>query len=597
MIVTAKKLFDLLTPAERGRVALLIILILVMALLDAIGVASIMPFIAVLSNPELVETNSILAALNQFSRAAGVEDFLFMMGLLVFFLLVISLIFKALTAYAMVRFTLMRESSIGQRLIAAYLHQPYVWFLNRHSAELGKTILSEITTVVHGGLVPMMTLVAQSIVSTVLLLLLFFVEPAIAVSVCAALGIAYCIVYRLMKKYLSMIGKERLEANKARFSAVSEVFNAVKEVKIGGLEDSYIKHFAKSATTYAKDNAAAHMVAQLPRFALEAIAFGGMLLLVLYLMASGKNFASVLPVIAVYALAGYRLLPALQQVYASISQLRFVGPALDSLHEDLMYLSISSPRDKIEDKIALERFISLSNIDFAYPDSQKSALRSINLDIAARSTVGLVGPTGSGKTTLVDLILGLLEPQGGTLCIDDQILGEFNRRGWQKTVGYVPQHIYLSDDSVAANIAFGIKASDIDKDSLHRAAKIANLHDFVMNELPSGYDTKVGERGIRLSGGQRQRIGIARALYHRPQVLILDEATSALDNLTEQAVMEAITALHSEITIILIAHRLTTVRLCDQIILLEKGEIIAKGSFDKLMEDSETFKAMATASA
>lgn len=594
-MATVKKLFDLLTPAERRQAVLLVALILVMALLDAVGVASIMPFMAVLSNPQLVETNSILARLHQFTGAVEVQDFLFILGLLVFALLVVSLAFKALTTYALVRFTLMRECSIGQRLVAAYLHQPYVWFLNRHSAELGKTILSEVTNVVHGGLVPMMTLIAQSFVTVAILLLLFIVDPVLALSVCAALGASYWIVYRLIKKYLSKIGQERLEANRGRFSAVSEVFGAVKEVKIGGLEDVYINRFAKPATIYAKDNAAAHMVTQLPRFALEAVAFGGMLLLVLYLMISSGGFASVLPVIAVYALAGYRLMPALQQVYASISQLRFVGPALDALHKDLIDLSKPSLRHNIEEKLALNRFISLRNVEFAYPNSSQPALWNISLEIPARSTLGLVGATGSGKTTLVDLILGLLEPQRGSLSVDDHvIIGDEKRRAWQRMVGYVPQQIYLTDDSVAANIAFGVKPADIDWDALHRAARIANLHEFVMNDLESQYLTLVGERGVRLSGGQRQRIGIARALYHKPQVLILDEATSALDNLTEQAVMEAINNLHNDITIILIAHRLSTVRLCDQIILLEKGEIKARGNFAQLMEDSQTFRAMAT---
>ncbi len=595
MISIIKKLLDLLDPAERKKAVLLVFLILIMALLDAAGVASIMPFMAVLANPQLMETNATLLIIYYFSGAKNAHEFLFLLGLVVFVLLVISTAFKAMTTYALARFTLMRECSIGQRLLNVYLRQPYSWFLNQHSAELGKTILSEVTNVVHGGLVPMMTLIAQTLVTVALLLLLFFVDPVLALSVCVALLATYWIIYKFMKKYLSRIGRDRLEANRIRFGVVSEVFGAVKEMKIGGLEQSYLSRFAKPAMMYAKDNAAAHMVAQLPRFALEAIAFGGMLLLVLYLMANSANFANAIPVIAVYALAGYRLMPALQQVYASISQLRFVGPALDDLHKDLVDLPNSLIEFQFEDKLDLAQLISLKNIDFAYPNSQNLALHNINLDIPVRSTVGLVGATGSGKTTLVDLILGLLEPQRGSFIVDNYIhIGAENRRAWQKNVGYVPQQIFLTDDSIAANIAFGVNGADIDWDSLYRAAQIANLHDFVTNELEEKYQTLVGERGVRLSGGQRQRIGIARALYHNPQLLILDEATSALDNLTEQVVMEAINNLHNDITIILIAHRLSTVRLCDQIILMHKGEINAQGSFEQLMENSEIFKAMAT---
>jgi ATP-binding cassette, subfamily B, bacterial PglK len=300
-----------------------------------------------------------------------------------------------------------------------------------------------------------------------------------------------------------------------------------------------------------------------------------------------------LPIIAVYALAGYKLMPALQQIYASISQLRFVAPALDLLHKDLIAvpnLLLSNNKQELN----LNQSISLKDVEFCYPSGHQLALRNINIDIPARATIGLVGATGSGKTTLVDLILGLLDPQHGSIILDGNvIISDDNRRSWQKMLGYVPQQIYLTDDSVAANIAFGIKFADIDWDALYRAAKMANLHEFVTNDFREQYLTLIGERGVRLSGGQRQRIGIARALYHKPQVLILDEATSALDNLTEQVVMDAINNLHNDITIILIAHRLSTVRQCDLIILMENGEIKATGSFEEVVEASQTFNAMA----
>lgn len=590
---TIRKLLDLLTPQERGRAALLVGMMLVMALLDVVGVASIMPFIAVLSNPGLVQTNSLLSRLHHVTDAPGEQGFLFMLGVLVFVLLVVSLGFKALVTYAQARFTLMREYSIGQRLIVGYLHQPYTWFLNRHSAELGKTVLSEVSNVVHGSMVPIMTLIAQTIVACAMLALLFLVDLTLALTVCAAMGVSYGLIYFLMSTFLSKIGQERFSANQQRFLAVSEVFNAVKEVKVGGLEQAYIRRFAGPAAIYAKSGAAAHMVAQLPRYALEAIAFGGMLLLILYLMARNGALATALPVVAVYAFAGYRLMPAVQQIYASFSQLRFAGPALDALHADL----VSLPQDKVPGSMVpemrLKNAIRLQNVEFSYPQSGRPALKHIDLEIKAYSTVGLVGETGSGKTTLVDLVLGLLEPQKGALLVDGQAIDAQNRRAWQKIIGYVPQQIYLADDTVAANIAFGVDPADIDYASVHRAAKIANVHDFVTHELSKQYDTIVGERGVRLSGGQRQRIGIARALYHNPQILLLDEATSALDNLTEQAVMEAVNSLQHDITIILIAHRLSTVRLCDTIVLLDKGQVKAQGTYDQLIAQDSTFKAMA----
>jgi ABC-type multidrug transport system fused ATPase/permease subunit len=363
-------------------------------------------------------------------------------------------------------------------------------------------------------------------------------------------------------------------------------------VKVGGLEQAYSQRFAKPAEIYAKGEATARVIGQMPRYALEAIAFGGMLLIMLYLMTKGGSLAAALPIIALYAFAGYRLMPALQQIYQAFTQLRFAGPALDSVHADLISLQPANPNPS-RDAMPLKLAITLNGVHYRYPNAQRSALTNLSLTIPAKSTVGLVGVTGSGKTTTVDLILGLLEAQEGTLTVDGKAITEQNKCAWQRAIGYVPQQIYLADDTVAANIAFGLDAKDIDQEALERVARIANLHEFVVNELPQRYQTTVGERGVRLSGGQRQRIGVARALYHNPQVLILDEATSALDNITEQAVMDAVHNLGHEITIILIAHRLSTVKACDTIFLLEKGELKAQGTFDALRDGNERFRAMA----
>jgi ATP-binding cassette, subfamily B, bacterial PglK len=590
------KLLALLTPHERKRAGLLMGMILVMAFLDMLGVASILPFMAVLANPELVRTNVVLNSAFQVAGALGVhtrEQFVFSLGVLVFVLLVTSLAFKALTTYAQTRFALMREYSIGKRLVEGYLHQPYSWFLNRHSADLGKTILSEVNAVINNGMIPLMVLMSQSTVALALLILLVIVDPLLALSVGVVLGLAYACIFAVMSGWLKHLGQARIKANKERFTAVSEAFSAAKEVKVGGLEQTYIERFAKPAEIYAKGQATAVVIAQLPRFALEAIAFGGILLVMLYLMAQSVSFASALPIIALYAFAGYRLIPALQQIYRSFTQLRFASPALDALHTDLSSPEVVNTQATNITPLPLTQAITLSQLGYTYPNALQPALKGIDLSIPAHSTVGFVGATGSGKTTTVDVILGLLEPQEGSLSIDGQPITTANRRQWQRAIGYVPQHVYLADDSVAANIAFGVNVKDIDQQAVERAAKIANLHKFVVNDLPLGYATTVGERGVRLSGGQRQRIGIARALYHNPQVLILDEATSALDNLTEQAVMDAVNNLGHDITIILVAHRLPTVRQCDQIFLLERGELKASGTYDQLTASNQQFKAMA----
>ena len=590
-----RKLLSLLTASERKKAYLLLGVLLFIACLDALGVASILPFMGVLANPSLVHTNESLNRVFVTSQNFGidtVDQFLVGLGALVFLLLIISLVSKAFGTYALTRFALMREYSISKRLVEGYLHQPYSWFLNRHSADLGKTILSEVNTIVSSGMMPLMRLVAQTMVVSALLGLLLLVDPLLALTVGTVLGISYAIVFSSVSALLKRLGQARIEANQERFTIVSEAFGAAKEVKVGGLEHAYVQRFGKPAATYAEGQGTMSIIAAMPRFALEAIAFGGMLLVILHLMVERGNFAEVLPILALYAMAGYRLMPALQQIYQSVAQLRFVGPALDALHKDLRSLDTAPIQNAHITPLPLRKAIRLQQVSYSYPNAPHPVLNNIDLAIPAYSTVGFVGITGSGKTTTVDIILALLEPQEGCLAIDDRIITDTNRRQWQSTIGYVPQQIYLADDSIAANIAFGVHEAGINQESVERAAKIANLHEFVINDLPNGYSTTVGERGIRLSGGQRQRIGIARALYHNPQVLVMDEATSSLDKLTEQAVMEAVSNLGNQITIIIIAHRLSTVRNCDQIFLLSKGQLEASGTYSELIISNRQFAEM-----
>jgi ABC-type multidrug transport system fused ATPase/permease subunit len=582
---TLKKLLFILSSRERKQAGLLLLMILIMALLDMIGVASILPFMAVLTNPDIIQTNIILNKMFQASSIFGVENnqqFLLALGVLVFVLLITSLIFKALTTYAQIRFVQMREYSIGKRLVQGYLCQPYSWFLSRHSADLGKVILSEASTVVGNGMNPLMELITKGTVSITLIVLLIIVDPKLALMVGLSLGGAYGLIFYFTRSFLDRIGKERLKSNEIRFTAVSEAFGAAKEVKLSGLEQIYIKRFSDSAKSFAQTASAAAIIRLLPRFILEAIAFGGIMLVILYLMNQTGSFNNALPVISLYVFAGYRLMPALQQAYSSLSQLAFVGPSLDALSNEIKSLKQFN-LNQDQGVISFNKAITLKNISYNYPNSSRTALKDINLSIPAKSTVGLVGSTGCGKTTTVDIILGLLEAQKGILEVDGQIISKQNLRAWQRSIGYVPQHIYLSDDTIAANIAFGVEPKDINQEAVEKASKISNLHEFIINELPKNYQTTVGERGVRLSGGQRQRIGIARALYRNPQVIVLDEATSALDNETEKAVMDAVNNIGKDITIILIAHRLNTVKDCDIIFKLEKGQVIGQGTFDKLI--------------
>ncbi len=589
---TLKKLLYLLSARELKRAILLLVMIIIMALLDMMGIASVMPFMAVISNPDIVETNNILNKIFIFSNKFGIENkeqFIFILGIFVFLFLVISLSFKALTTYAQVRFVEMRQYSISKRILENFLRQPYSWFLSRNSADLGKSILSEVATIVGKGLTPLFDLISRGLVAIAIIVLLILVDPKIALIVGITTAGFYGFIFYFTNNYLYRIGKERFKNNKLRFIAISEAFGAAKEIKVGGLEKIFIERFSNASEIFARKQVYVGILSQIPRYFLEAIAFGGVILLILYLMMDRGSINSALPVLSLYVFAGYRLMPSLQQIYVSFNKMTYVSPSLNSLYYDLKNLEKTDEK-KDDNKIKINKKITLNDICYNYPNSSKTTLRNVSINIPARTTVGLMGTTGSGKTTTIDIILGLLEAQEGTLEVDGQVITKNNSRAWQRSIGYVPQHIYLADDSVAANIAFGTTSKEINYDAVEKAAKIANLHDFVINELPKKYETKVGERGIRLSGGQRQRIGIARALYHNPSVIILDEATSSLDNDTEKLVMNAIEKLGQNKTIILIAHRLSTLKNCDKIFLMEKGEIKKDMTYDELSKIGFNFQ-------
>ncbi|WYD80623.1 MAG: ABC transporter ATP-binding protein [Candidatus Electrothrix gigas] len=612
MLDIIRKLRDLLTPREKRNAILLFCLILATGIMESVGVVSIMPFLSVLSNPEVIQKNVYLSSVYNAVGFSSSQSFLLFTGALVFVVVVSGLTLKALTQYALARFTQMRNYTISTRLLQDYLGRPYSWFLNRHSADLGRVVLGEVQQVLSGVLIPLAQFVANVVIATCLIITLLLVNPLVAVCAAVLLGGSYALVYTVLRKHLSRIGAERVQSNKERFQIAQEALGGIKEVKAAGLEAGYMNSFGKPARRFAECQAANIIVGQIPRFVLEALAFGGLLAIVLVMLATrGGDLGQVLPILGVFAFAGQRLLPALQSIYQNATNMRFGKPALDALHADLSEEKnepLKSANDVVP--LSLQQNIAFTNIGFTYPGASQPAIHDLTLKIPANTTVGFVGSTGAGKTTLVDIIMALLPPDHGQLLVDGQPIFEEQKnpastldkvqrntyntlKQWQRALGYVPQQIFLADDSVSANIAFGVPAKEVDQTAVERAAKIAELHEFVTQELPQSYETTVGERGVRLSGGQRQRIGIARAMYHDPDVLILDEATSALDNITERAIMDAVHNLSQKKTIILIAHRLSTVKKCDQIYLLEHGRLLAQGKYSELLAESQEFKNMA----
>ncbi|WP_259080721.1 ABC transporter ATP-binding protein [Salinibacter ruber] len=573
--------------------------VLLMASLQVASVASIMPFLSVASDPSIIQENEYL----RWAYATfGFDDdrsFLITLGLGAFIVLVVSNVFIILTRWAMERYSWGRNHSLSRRLLRSYLYRPYEYFLTRNSSELGKNILEEVKEVADQMLKPTLRGVAKAVVALFIVGFLVYFDPVVALMVTVVLGAAYGAIYLVVRSQLDERGEARVEANTKRYQFVGEAFGGIKEVKIQGKEEAFLNLYDDPSERYARNQALYRVIKKAPRYIIEMVAFGGIILIAVYLIAVRESLQQVIPVLGLYAFAGYRLLPALQEAFHGLASARFNIAALNKLHRDLKGLaearsSASGGADgTAAPPLLLEEELALREVSYTYPDADRPAIKNLSLAIPARSMVGFVGKTGSGKTTAVDLALGLLRPQEGEITIDGTPLRANNLRRWQQTLGYVPQHIYLSDDTVARNIAFGVPRDQIDMETVREAARRAHILDYVEQDLPNRWETVVGERGVKLSGGQRQRIGIARALYHDPSVLVFDEATSALDQSTEAGVMEAIYDLEGEQTILIISHRLSTVQRADNIFMLEEGRKVGEGSYDELLDQHAKFRSMA----
>jgi len=594
---TIIKIIALLSTHERRRMYWLFAAMIAMAFIEVVGVSSIMPFMSVVANPDIIESNKWISGVYNLFNFKNTDRFLFFLGVFVLTVLIINNTFTACVTFFIFKFTWMCNHSISKRLLSKYLHQPYIFFLNRNTTELVKNILDEVRTVTVFVLLKLVMIIKNLLLTVFIFCLLLFIDPILSLTVSIVLGGVYAIFFAVINKTLNRIGKERTEANELRFKIVYEALSGIKELKVLGREHLFIDHFSTHSHRFANNQALKNTISQLPKYALEIIAFGGILIIVLYYLAIKHNIAQVIPLISLYTFAAYRLMPALQAIFTGVSEIRYTIPALDILHKDISeeadVLSSRSMMNNGVPQLEIKNQIQLRNVDFTFPGTKETIIKNFNLKVPMHTMVGLVGSTGAGKTTVVDIILGLLTPTQGSLIVDDVIINADNLIRWQKNIGYVPQDIFIYDDTIANNIAFGVSGQAYNMESIVNAAKIANLHEFIVNDIPDGYNTIVGDRGVRLSGGQRQRIGIARAIYHDPDVLVLDEATSALDGVTENAIIQSINNLSHKKTIIMIAHRLTTLKDCDIIYMLEHGKITDMGTYNELIETNSQFQNMA----
>lgn len=591
-----RKLMELLTARQKKVVFVVLAVMILAAFAEILGLSVFMALLGVLSDPERINENEWLSAAYNWFGSESVFSFQLTLSLIVAAVIILSIVVKASAFFLLTLFGVLTGQSLSARMLRAYLRQPYSWYLDRNSADLGRKILMECEQLVQKAIRPSLEILASFLQALSIIAFLVVVDPAIALLAFGILGGGYSGIYVFARKRLHRLGVDVVEANKERFRITQEATAGLKEVKLAGLEDVYANEFYAPSRRRAMLTFQIQMFNDIPRFVLEALTFIVLLSMVLVLLIRNDgNLLGAIPVLGVFAFSVMRVLPALQKIYYGFASLRSGQAIVDQVYSEyveigagnLTYGGISRV-----DRHGLQDALVFKDVSYTYPSAQKVALSNLNIHIPAGNTVGIVGGTGAGKTTFVDLLLGLLAPDSGHIIVDGTEITSANLRAWQNTVGYVPQQIFLTDDTISANIAFGIPADEVDHAAVEAAARAAALHDFIIEELPQGYETRVGERGVRLSGGQRQRIGIARALYHDPSLLILDEATSALDNITERAVMEAVQQLHGQKTIIMIAHRLTTVENCDNIILMERGKISAVGTYAELERENATFQNM-----
>ena len=578
---TPRKIWDLLTPAERRSAVVLLGLMFIGMVLETLGAGLMIPAIALLTQSDFARNYPALQpALHALGNPS--EQSLVIGGMLALVgVYLIKTLFLTVLAWRQTRFTFGVQAQLSQRLFTVYLRQPYAFHLQRNSAQLIRNVLNEVSLFTGTGIQPGITLLAESLVLLGLCSLLLLVEPLGALIVVSVLGTAAWGFHRLTRGRIARWGEARQHHEGVRLQHLQQGLGGAKEVKLLGRETDFLEQFRLHNAQTARAWQLQTTLGQFPRLWLEMLAVSGLAILVISMLAQGRTLEVVLPTLGLFAAAAFRLLPSVNRVLGAVQSLRYVLPVFDILHTELR---LTTPEvDDTHRPVTLFRTaLELSQITYTYRGAAEPTLKDISLAIQRGESVGFIGASGAGKSTLVDILLGLLTPDRGEVRVDGKDL-QSNLRNWQDQIGYVPQSIFLTDDTLRRNVAFGLPNEQIDDAAVQRAIRAAQLEEFVAS-LPDGLETLVGERGIRLSGGQRQRIGIARALYHDPAVLVLDEATSSLDTATEHDVMQAVTALQGSKTVLIVAHRLSTVEHCDRLYRLEYGRVVAEGSLKPMLQ-------------
>ncbi len=563
-------------------------------LLDVIGIGMIPVFISSLSHPDLLLQNANAKPVLFILHVTNPKELLFTGAFILIFIFLLKGIFTIVLEYIKAKFVYRCYQFISGKLFKTYMYSPYTFHLNRNSAQLIRTATSNTYELANNVMVSFLVILTQVITVLGIFVLLIFVEPVISIFTFLALGGCAAIFLFLIKNKLKRYGDISAYEYSKIIQAVSEGLGGFKEASVMNRKSFFINRFDRYFSNLKKSLIFVATSNQSAKPIVEFIAVAGMMSICIVMTLQGRPIGAIIPILTLFAAAAFKLMPALTQIMSQLAQLKYYGYALDSVHKDIFEqtenIELNSNVNSSKGKLNFGHEIKINKVSYNYPNTNELALNCVSLNIPRGSAIAFVGASGAGKSTIVDLILGLLEPQQGDILVDGKNIFE-NKAAWQNNVGYIPQYIYLSDDTIRNNIAFGIPDDEISEEKISAAVDAAQLNDFVRS-LKAGLDTMVGERGVRLSGGQRQRIGIARAIYNNPELLIMDEATSALDNITEKQVIEAIEALKGKRTIIMIAHRLTTVMNCDRLYYMERGEIIKAGNYQELIKESSNFRKM-----
>ncbi len=564
------KLKTIYTKKQQIKFSFLFALIVISGFLELIGISLILPFINVVINPEIIMTNKYLNFVYNLFQISNTTSFLILLAFLLIVVYILKNLYMLVVYFFQYKILYDAQKDISFQLIKFYVNQPYAYHLNINTSEMVR-IVTQDTSRCSDFLSNLFFMLTEFIVLLLVTSFLFYINKVVTIVLVILFVCIFVGIFKVLKPRLKVFAKNNQKYHSGMIKWIQQSLGAIKDIKILQKEQFFINKYYDSSIKYASAQKHYHFLEQFPRLLIESLVVSVILFVIIGLLYKGIDASTIIVQMAVFAMAAFRLMPSMNRMQVALNALMYYMPSINVVYRDLKNTRVVGYLKQDENKkINIEKNISVNNIAYRYPNTEKDIFKNISFIINKGKSIGFVGPTGAGKTTIVDVILGLLDPTEGSITVDDINIHK-NKKNWFSKIGYVPQFIYLTDDTIKNNILF-YDDENVDEDNLNTVVEQAQLKEFVKS-LPDGLDTIVGERGIRLSGGQRQRIGIARALYKRPEILVLDEATSALDNDTEKAVMQAIEHLYGKITMLVIAHRLTTIEKCDEIYKIDKEQI------------------------